>query len=89
MFDSVKNASSLFSSVLKAAVTHPVLIVPLGLVWGIYAPLVVYLHFYFDWNSVSAFQGFGVIFGFIFAISVLISASCFMLLEQIRLRTWR
>lgn len=85
MFAGLKNGASLFGAVIRAVVRYPVLILPLVFVWAFYAPMVVYLYFYFDWDSVTAFQGLAVILGSIFAVSVLLSASCFMLLEQIRL----
>ena len=84
MFSGIKNGMSLFGAVIRAAVRFPALILPLILVWSLYAPMVVYLYFYFDWEAVTALQGFAVMFGFIFAVSLLLSASCFILLEQIR-----
>ncbi len=85
MFDGIKNATALFGAVIKAAVRYPAFLLPLMLVWAIYAPMVIYLYFYFDWDSATAFQGLAVVFGFILAVSVLLSVSCFILLEQIRL----
>lgn len=85
MFAGIKNGGALFGAVLRAAIKHPVLIVPLLLVWCIYAPLVIYLYFYFDWDNASTFGALCAVFGSIFAISVLFSWSCFILLEQIRL----
>lgn len=85
MFAGLKNGVLLFGAVIKAVARYPVLILPLLFVWACYAPMVVYLYFYFDWESATAIQGLGIVLGFISAVSVLLSASCFMLLEQIRL----
>ncbi len=85
MFEGIKNGGALFGAVLEVATKHPVLIIPLLLVWSVYAPLVIYLYFYFDWGNASTFSAIGAGFGSIFAISVLLSWSCFILLEQIRL----
>jgi len=85
MFDGIKNATALFGAVIKVAVRYPVVLLPLILVWAIYAPMIVYLYFYFDWDSATLLLGLAVVLGFILALSVLLSASSFILLEQIRL----
>lgn len=85
MFTGVKNAGSLFGSIIRVPIRYPVMLLPLLIVWAVYAPLVVYLYFYFDWETASATQAFAIVFGFILALSILLSFSCFILLEQIRL----
>ncbi|MCI5048678.1 MAG: DUF2463 domain-containing protein [Aquisalinus sp.] len=81
----IGNAFQLFGTTLQAAAKYPVFIFPLILVWCIYAPSVIYLHFHHDWDNTNGWVNFAVIFGSFVALSVLISSACFILLEQIRL----
>ncbi|PWE18892.1 hypothetical protein DDZ18_04695 [Marinicauda salina] len=60
------------------------MLAPLILVWCAYAPISVYLYFYFPWSDLDAYTAFAVLFGSIFLISYLISLASFILLEQIR-----
>lgn len=85
MFAGIKNAGALFSSIIRVPFRYPVLLVPLFFVWAAYAPVLVYMKFYFPWETVSLGVGLAAAFGFIFLLSYLISLSAFMLLEQIRM----
>ena len=84
MFDGIKNGGAVFGAAAKATIKYPLLLVPLVSVWAIYAPLTIYLQYYFDWDKAPGMIGFGVAFGTLFFISTLLSWSCFLLLEQIR-----
>jgi len=85
MFAGIKNAGKLFGAILKVPFRYPAMLLPLLLVWLIYAPTVVYLQFYYNWENSTTTQALLVIFAFGFGVSVLLSISCFILLEQIRL----
>ncbi len=85
MFAGIKNAGKLFGAILKVPLRYPAMLLPLLLVWLVYAPTVVYLQFYYDWENATTTEALLVIFAFGFGLSVLLSISCFILLEQIRL----
>jgi len=60
------------------------MLAPLLFVWAFYAPSILYLQFFLDWDSLSTLQASGVVFGAILLFSVALSFSCFWLLEIVR-----
>ena len=63
---------------------YPALLVPLLFVWMVYGPSILYLEYFFPWDSLSQFDLFVTSFGVIFFFSGALSLSCFWLLELIR-----
>lgn len=86
MFDGIKNGSSLILSSIKVFFKYPVLIFPLLLVWFIYAPIVIFFKWHFDWDAHSTKAIFGIVFLIIFTFSLLLTISCSILLELIQQR---
>lgn len=84
MFDGIKNAGSIVGTVIQVPIRYPPVLLPLLVVWVLYAPAVIFLYFYYDWADGSVSQNLSVIFSFILFLSASISFSCFILLEQIR-----
>ncbi len=85
MFSGIQNAGSLFASVAQVPLRHPATLAPLLIVWCVYAPVTVYLYFYFPWADISVWRASGAIFAAIVLISYMVSLASFILLEQIRL----
>lgn len=84
MFERAKSGAGLAGAALQAFVTYPSLIVPLLFCWGVYAPVVIYLKYSFDWAAYSLGGQFGISFSAILLFSVVISFSCLTLLTTVR-----
>ncbi|MGJ3230998.1 MAG: hypothetical protein ACFE0P_04305 [Oceanicaulis sp.] len=85
MFAGIRNASALFASILQVPLRHPAMLGPLLLAWCVFAPVTVYLYFYFPWSETGFWTGSAVLFGALFLISYVVSLANFVLLEQIRM----
>lgn len=84
MFEGIKNGWDLIKASIKVFNRHPVFLVPLICVWLIYAPIVIYLKWYFPWGAFSFSGILLIIFLIIFFFALLITFSCSMLLELIQ-----
>jgi hypothetical protein len=84
MFQGIKTGSGLIKTSIGAFVKHPSLIAPLLACWAIYAPMVVYLKFFFQWDYYELSGQLFVLFIVIFIFSFILSVSCIMLLELVR-----
>jgi hypothetical protein len=60
---------------------YPKFILPLLVVWIIYATIVLYLEYWFNWDAFTFSQVYLIIFGVIFIFAFLLSLSCSVLLE--------
>lgn len=85
MFAGIKNAGALFGSIIRVPLRYPAMVLPLRLVWSAFAPVCVYLYFYFPWTEVDVWTALAVNFVAITGLSYLISLAAFILLEQIRI----
>jgi hypothetical protein len=63
---------------------YPYLILPILSVWLVYAPCVLYLKYYFDWNRHGVGDSLVVMFFFIAFLSFCILLACDVLLELIK-----
>ncbi len=63
---------------------HPKFLAPLLLTWVIYAPIVLYLEYSFNWDVYTTSQVFLIVLGVVFVFAFLLSFSCSMLLELIQ-----
>ena len=63
---------------------YPCLVVPILIVWLVYAPSVLYVKFYFHWNRHSTLDLLVFAFFFIAFLSLLILIACDVLLELIK-----
>lgn len=84
MFQGVKNGWQLIKESIKVFNRHPKFIVPLLITWLIYAPITLYLKYWFNWDAYTGYQFFLIVFGIIFIFAFLLSFSCSILLELIQ-----
>lgn len=69
---------------LKIFQKHPVFIVPILIVWVIYATIIIYLKYFFSWNNFSFGFDLGIVFLTLFILSFIILISCSIVLELIQ-----
>lgn len=62
---------------------HPQFLIPIFSFWLIYAPSILYLVYFFNWDLYSVQQSLAIIFGVIFFWAFFLSHSCSVLLEMI------
>ncbi len=84
MFEGIKNGWDLIKDSICVFKHHPKFLVPLLITWLIYAPIVLYLKYGFNWEVLSFGETFLFIFGIIFLFAFLLAFSCSMLLELIQ-----
>jgi hypothetical protein len=63
---------------------HPALLLPLFLFWLFYAPVVIYLKYFFPWERYDAGVCLEVAFSFVLADAIAIVVSCAWLLEMLQ-----
>ena len=69
---------------LKVFGKYPVLVLPLLIVWAVYAPVVLYTKYVFPWNNYDPSARLAVSFILIFIFSFTILMSCGVMLELIQ-----
>lgn len=84
MFQGIKNGWDLIKESIRVFNHHPKFLIPLLLTWAVYAPIVLYLKYSFNWDAYTTSQVFLIVFGVIFIFAFLLSFSCSMLLELIQ-----
>lgn len=84
MFQGIKNGWDLIVGSIRVFNHHPKFLIPLLLTWIVYAPIVLYLKYWFNWDAYTTSQVFLIVFGVIFVFAFLLSFSCSMLLELIQ-----
>lgn len=84
MFQDIKRGWQLIKESIKVFYRHPKFIIPLLIIWLIYAPIILYLKYWFDWDAYTGSQIFLIVFGIIFIFAFLLSFSCSVLLELIQ-----
>ncbi len=84
MFQGIKNGWDLIKESIRVFNHHPKFLIPLLLTWVVYAPIVLYLKYWFNWDAYTTSQVFLIVFGVIFVFAFLLSFSCSMLLELIQ-----
>jgi hypothetical protein len=84
LFRSLNTGWEVINASTKAFWKHPLLLLPLFTVWGIYASTIIYFKWHFNWDDYSNNHkyliGFLITFGFAFLLSI----SCSILLELIQ-----
>lgn len=83
MFDGVKRGCVLIKESILVFNRYPTLLLPLLITWTIYAPIILYLKFWFNWEAYSFVQILIIVFGVIFIFAFLLAFSCTILLELI------
>ena len=84
MFEGIKNGWDLIKDSIRVFNHHPKFLIPLLVVWIIYAQIILYLGYGLNWNALSAGQIFLLVFGIIFLFAFLLAFSCSVLLELIQ-----
>ncbi|MEK9130158.1 MAG: hypothetical protein AAB526_02065 [Patescibacteria group bacterium] len=84
MFKGIKSGWQLVRESMKVFNHYPKFIVPLLITWLIYAPMVLYLEYWFNWDVYSEAQIYLIVFSVIFIFAFILSFSCSVLLELIQ-----
>ena len=63
---------------------YPLFIVPIIIVWLIYAPIIIYLKYFFPWANFGFSGSLGIVFLTLFVFSYSILLSCSVMLELIQ-----
>lgn len=84
MFNGIKNGWDLIKESIKVFNHHPKFIIPLLITWLIYAPIILYLKYWFNWDVYTTPQVFMIVFGVILVFAFLLAFSCSMLFELIQ-----
>lgn len=84
MFEGIKNGWDLIKDSIRVFKHHPKFLIPLLITWLIYAPIILYLEYGFNWDALSTGQVFLFVFGIIFVFAFLLAFSCSALLELIQ-----
>jgi hypothetical protein len=69
---------------IKILQRYPLFLIPIIIVWFIYASIIIYLKYFFPWHSYNFGVHLGVIFLTLFIFSFIILFSCSILLELIQ-----
>ncbi|MCX6262064.1 MAG: hypothetical protein NTY95_14745 [Bacteroidia bacterium] len=74
----------LIVSTLRIFQRYPLFIIPILIVWLIYATIIIYLKYFFPWDNFGSGAVLGIIFLTLFVFSFIILASCSVVLELIQ-----
>src|SRR5437867_1443476 len=80
----MKAGWALLAHSLRVFRKHPIFIIPILITWCAYAPSIIYLKYFFPWQRYNVGEDLAVVFLEIFLISLLVLASCTLMLEMIR-----
>lgn len=84
MFEGIKNGAGLLSASYKTFRQYPILLFPIFVVWLIYAPLIIYFKWYFNWNLHNVKAQFMILFLIIYFLAFILSISCSVMLELLQ-----
>lgn len=84
MFEKISNGLELIKLSLKIFKKHPLFIIPILVVWVLYAPLIIYIRYYLDWSTLNTHETVGLVFLILFAICFMMLISCSIVLEIIQ-----
>jgi hypothetical protein len=82
--EEIKNTWDLIKASIRVFSKYPKFLIPLLLVWLIYAPIILYLEYGFNPDDLSAGQLSLILLGIIFLFAFLLAFSCLVLLELIQ-----
>jgi hypothetical protein len=83
MFKGIRTAGELMKQSLVVLWKRPSLLIPLLMCWVLYAPIVLYFKFSFDWSQYPISSVLLIVLAIITAFSLIIGTSCLVLLELI------
>lgn len=84
MFEGVKNGWDLIKASIKVFNKYPIFLVPIFLVWLVYAPMILYLKYFFPWDIFSFSEVISIVFIVLFIFTILLCFSCSIVLELIQ-----
>lgn len=84
VFEAIEKGWDIVKDSIRIFNRYPKLLIPLIISWLIYASIVVYLKYGFNWQMLSFGQFFLFVLGIIFIFAFLLSFSCSVLLELIQ-----
>jgi len=84
MFQGLTNGWDVINASIKAFFKHPIFLVPLVVVWVIYAPTIIYFKWHFNWDIYSTQQIVFIVFFILWGFALLLTLSCSVLLELIQ-----
>jgi hypothetical protein len=84
MLQRIVNGVRLIRHALRTFLRYPQLVIPLLGSWSVYAPLVLYLEYYFPWDQLEFVEGILVCFCAILVLSFTLSLACFVVLEMVQ-----
>lgn len=84
MFKGIKNGAGLISASFKTFRQYPILLFPIFVVWLIYAPLIIYFKWHFNWDLYSGKAQFMILFLIIYLLAFILSISCSVMLELLQ-----
>lgn len=80
----IGEAKEIFATTLRFFRVYPISLLPLLLCWGIYAATILYMEYYFDWNTYPQWINCLIVFGCIVAFCTIYGIACLILLELIQ-----
>lgn len=84
MFEGIKNGAGLISASFKTFRQYPILLFPIFVVWLIYAPLIIYFKWHFNWDLYNNKAQFMILFLIIYFLAFILSISCSVMLELLQ-----
>lgn len=84
MFEGIKNSFDLINASFKTFRKHPILALPIFVVWLIYAPLIIYFKWHFDWDLYYVKAQLMIVFLIIYFLAFILSISCSTMLELVQ-----
>jgi hypothetical protein len=84
MFQGLINGWNVFKASIKIFLRHPVFLLPLLVVWAIYAPAIIYFQWHFNWEQYSDQEGLLIVFLVIWGFALMLTLSCSVLLELLQ-----
>lgn len=84
MFKGIKNSFQLIKASFVTFRKFPILAFPIFVVWLIYAPLIIYFKWHFDWEIYNSKAQFMIMFLILYFLAFILSLSCSTMLELIQ-----
>lgn len=84
MFKGIKNSFDLIKASFTTFGQYPILALPIFVVWLIYAPLIIYFKWHFDWDMYYPKAQYMIVFLILYFLAFILSVSCSVMLELIQ-----
>ncbi len=84
MFKKIKTGSGLINQSINVLQKHPSFSIPLFICWFLYAPIVIYLKYFFPWDQFEFYAQAAAFLLALMVFSTILGISCLALLELIQ-----